>query len=127
MIKKKKAKIPFVIWQHGQSFRREQKKTKKHQRLKEFHVIEFQIIFNEDVGYEKILQPVKKTIEKFVGRCRLVPQKRKPKYAKWTRDIELSSTGMELGSISMRTDFEGACVLEIAIGTDRLLLNSKDL
>ena len=51
---KKGDKPPFVIWQHGKSFRREQKKTRKHMRLKEFYQLEFQIIYDADRPHYKI-------------------------------------------------------------------------
>jgi glycyl-tRNA synthetase len=128
---KKGQKPPFVVWQHGKSFRREQKKTKKHMRLKEFYQLEFQIIYDPEekpTGLEKLVKEIKNEIQKFVGRCRLVDA-RPPHYAKWTKDVELSKTNMELASISERNDFPGnnngndLKVLEIAIGTDRVVFN----
>jgi glycyl-tRNA synthetase len=128
-------KPPFVIWQHGKSFRREQKKPKKHMRLKEFYQLEFQIIYSEDhpkINAKEIIKAVKDEIQEYVGRCRTVSTN-PPHYATWTKDIERSSNDMELASISERTDFKPKIkrfsngndlkVLEIAIGTDRIVYN----
>ena len=134
---------PFVVWQHGKSFRREQTKTRKHQRLKEFYQLEIQLFdrpcrFTNQAEMMKVIQGLKKAIQFFVGRCKVVDAKA-PSYAEWTKDIVLSKTGMELASISLRNDFnlrhnadvrdpsrgsEIVC-LEFAIGTDRVVMNTK--
>ena len=119
-------KLPMVVWQHGKSFRREQKKSRKHMRLKEFYQLEFQIIYDEDhprIDYDHLIKAVKSVIQDYVGRCRTVKAKA-PHYSKRTKDIELSKTKMELASISERTDFPDANVIEIAIGTDRIVFNA---
>lgn len=55
--------------------------------------------------------------------ARIVPSDRLPGYSLHTDDIEVNFNGRwtEVASISTRTDFEGAQVLEIAIGIDRLV------
>jgi glycyl-tRNA synthetase len=134
---------PFVVWQHGKSFRREQTKTRKHQRLKEFYQLEIELFdvpcrFTNKAEVMKLIQAVKKSIQSFVGRCKVVDAKA-PSYAEWTKDIILSKTGMELASISLRKDFpvryradvrdpsagQEIVVLEFAIGTDRVVMNTK--
>ena len=119
--------LPFVVWQHGKSFRREQKKTRKHMRLKEFYQLEFQVIYDSDksVDYKKLVRTVKRIIQKFVGRTRTVDSKA-PHYSLKTTDIEHSKTNMELASISERTDFPLGKVIEIAIGTDRVVFISQE-
>jgi glycyl-tRNA synthetase (class II) len=54
---------------------------------------------------------------------RIVPSDRLPGYSLRTDDIEVDFNGRwtEVASISTRTDFEGAQVLEIAIGIDRVV------
>lgn len=118
--------LPFVVWQHGKSFRKEQKKTRKHMRLKEFYQLEFQIIYKEDhakIDHKKLIRTVKGIVQDYVGRCRTVKAK-PPHYSKRTTDIQLSKTKMELASISERTDFPDGKVMEIAIGTDRIVFNA---
>ena len=133
---KRGEKPPFVIWQHGKSFRREQNKTKKHMRLKEFYQLEFQIFYDEalphpKINAKKLIKEVKNEIQDYIGRCRVVDAK-PPHYAEWTKDIERSKNSVEIASISERNDFKGPSddinikVLEIAIGTDRVVFNHFD-
>jgi hypothetical protein len=133
---KRGEKPPFVIWQHGKSFRREQNKTKKHMRLKEFYQLEFQIFYDEalphpKINAKKLIKEVKDEIQDYIGRCRVVDAK-PPHYAEWTKDIERSKNSVEIASISERNDFKGPSddinikVLEIAIGTDRVVFNHFD-
>ncbi len=56
-----------------------------------------------------------------VGQCRMVLSDRLPDYSDETVDIEHAESTMELCSISKRKDFEGAKVLEVAVGTDRVV------
>jgi hypothetical protein len=55
------------------------------------------------------------------GRQRIVDSDRLPDYSESTKDVEHVESGMELCSISKRKDFEGAKVLEVAVGTDRVV------
>lgn len=119
-----KVRMPLVVWQHGKSFRREQDQPTKFMRLKEFHQLEFQCIYSPTTAMdyaEKLIPDVAKCLARFVGETRLVASDRLPDYSESTMDIEHVESGMELCSCSKRKDFEGAKVLEIAIGTDRVV------
>lgn len=142
-------KPPFVIWQTGKSFRREQDQVTKNMRLKEFYQQEFQCIYAADTlndYHTAVLEPVREMLAEMVGRgkrTRIVESDRLPSYSEITMDIEVQTESyvfateknqwMEICSISRRTDFpmkakfqtkkkiveKDLLVLEIAIGLDR--------
>lgn len=118
-----KAKLPLCIYQVGQSFRREQDKSLSNMRLKAFYQLEFQCVYSLNTAndYQSIMLPkLQEIFERLLGACRIVESDRLPAYSLKTVDIERG--GMELASISVRTDFsEQARVLEIAIGLDRVV------
>jgi glycyl-tRNA synthetase len=119
-----KVRMPLVVWQHGKSFRREQDQPTKFMRLKEFHQLEFQCIYSLTTGVdyaEKLIPAVLVALEDLAGYCRIVKSDRLPDYSESTMDIEHVESGMELCSCSKRLDFDGAKVLEIAVGTDRVV------
>lgn len=124
----RKVRLPVVVYQHGKSFRREQDQATKYMRLKEFYQLELQIAFSATTAtdYLKWLLPtVKSTIEGFIGECVVETSDRLPSYSTETTDIVRAQNSMEVCSISRRTDFEGAKILEVAIGTDRIVYNTK--
>ena len=124
-----KYKPPIVVWQHGKSFRREQDQPTKFMRLKEFYQLEFQIIFSEKTAndYSILLYPeVCNLISNMIGDCRIETSDRIPDYSEETIDIICNKTDMEVCSMSKRKDFDGFKVIEIAIGTDRLIYNFKN-
>lgn len=127
-------KPPFVVWQTGKSFRREQDQVTKNMRLKEFYQQEFQCIYTTETKndyQEAILEPVRAMIGEMVGLpTRIIESDRLPSYSLRTMDVEawLAEPGpgpfearvapsidhppgcyhgrwMELCSISKRTDF----------------------
>jgi glycyl-tRNA synthetase len=127
---------PMVVWQHGKSFRREQDQPTKFMRLKEFHQLEFQIIFSETTANDysiPLMKTVFEMIQKMIGPCKTEDSDRLPSYAEWTKDIvhlkdERFENDMEVCSVSLRKDFpelnyggkiQKNKVLEVAIGTDR--------
>jgi glycyl-tRNA synthetase len=130
---------PFVIWQAGKSFRKEQDQVSKNMRLKEFYQQEFQCIYASDTlndYQEKVLEPLRKLVEDILALpTRVVPSDRLPSYSMRTVDLEVDNGDkwMEVCSISKRTDFtmkknfgnkeKTFLVLEIAMGLDRLLWN----
>lgn len=136
-------KPPFVVWQAGKSFRREQVQPTKHMRLKEFYQQEFQCIYTSDTAndyHAAILEPVRKMISDVVSLpTRLVESDRLPSYSEITMDVEVDNGDkwMEVCSISRRTDFpqkasfatrkgvveKDLLVLEVAVGLDRVLYN----
>jgi glycyl-tRNA synthetase len=143
LLNHQKAKPPFVVWQAGKSFRREQDQVTKNMRLKEFYQQEFQCIFTEDTFMDyhtACLEPVRKMISEQVPlSARLVDSDRLPSYSLKTIDVELDNGDkwMEVASISKRIDFpikaqfqakdkvieKSLLVVEIAIGLDRLIYN----
>ena len=136
-------KPPFVVWQAGKSFRREQDQVTKNMRLKEFYQQEFQCIYTADTGadyHTLILEPVRQMIEdQLMMPTQLVPSDRLPSYSEITTDVEVYNGDkfMEVCSISRRTDFpekarfeskkgiveKDLLVLEVAIGLDRCIYN----
>ncbi len=136
-------KPPFVVWQTGKSFRREQDQVTKNMRLKEFYQQEFQCIYTSDTMndyHAAVLEPVCRMIQEMVGlTARIVESDRLPSYSETTMDVEVNNGDkwMELCSISRRTDFpqkaifqtkkkvveKDLLVLEIAIGLDRCVYN----
>lgn len=136
-------KPPFVIWQVGKSFRREQDQVTKNMRLKEFYQQEFQCIYTADTMndyHSAILEPVRKMIAEMLNLpSRIVESDRLPSYSEITMDVEVDNGDkwMEVCSISKRTDFpqkakfqtkkklveKDLLVLEIAIGLDRCVYN----
>jgi len=124
-----KIKLPIVIWQHGKSFRKEQDQVIKNMRLKEFYQLEYQIMFSPSTANDysvKLIPEIKRIIELFIGPCRVEPSDRIPDYAEWTQDIVREANNMEVCSVSLRHDFDLAKVLEVAVGTDRLVYNHFD-
>lgn len=121
-----KARLPLVIWQHGKSFRREQDQATKKMRLKEFYQLEFQCIYSANTANDyslAVIPAVKEMISKMIGECYIEASDRLPDYSESTTDIVCYRNKMEVCSISKRKDFEGAKVLEVAIGTDRCVYN----
>jgi glycyl-tRNA synthetase len=130
---------PFVVWQTGKSFRREQDQVTKNMRLKEFYQQEFQCIYATDTlneYQEKVLEPLRKLVENILALpTRIVDSERLPSYSLKTLDIEVDNGDkwMEVCSISKRTDFtmkkkfgskeKEFFVLEVAMGLDRLVYN----
>ena len=128
-------KPPFVVWQRGKSFRREQDQPQKHMRLKEFYQLEFQSFYTADTYndyHDNCLDAVEKAFADIIPLpTRLVESDRLPDYSERTMDVEVDNGDkwMEVCSISKRTDFEGKfrekdmLNLEIAIGLDRVVYN----
>ena len=144
-------KPPFVVWQTGKSFRREQDQVTKNMRLKEFYQQEFQCIYTADTMndyHAAVLEPVRKMLGEMIGvTTRIVESDRLPSYSETTMDVEAHTESyifnkendkwMEICSISRRTDFpqkakfqakkkiieKDLLVLEIAIGLDRCVYN----
>ena len=126
---RRKVRLPFVVWQHGKSFRREQDQPTKFMRLKEFHQLEFQILFAESTkaDYSATVVPgVCDMISSIVGPCKVEPSDRLPDYAEWTQDVICLKSEMEVCSMSIRKDFPQSRNLEVAIGTDRCVVNFQN-
>ena len=124
-----KVRMPIVVWQHGKSFRNEQDQPNKFMRLKEFYQLEFQIIYGKTTAndyYTPILEEVRKMISDMIGPCDIIKSDRLPDYSEITMDIMCLRSNMEVCSISKRKDFENGNVIEVAIGTDRILYNFQE-
>ena len=124
-----KQKPPVVIFQHGKSFRREQDQSTKFMRLKEFYQLEFQIIFGATTANDystKLYPDVLKAISNMIGECRIEASNGLPDYSEETTDIVCMKSDMEVCSMSKRKDLEGYKVIEIAIGTDRMIFNFQN-
>lgn len=122
----RKVRLPLCIWQHGKSFRREQDQVTRNMRLKEFYQLEFQCIYGLTTAndYSTVVVPrVHLALHKLLGPCRIEASDRLPDYSESTQDIVVEFNSMEVCSISKRRDFEGAKVLEVAVGTDRCVYN----
>lgn len=120
----RKIKLPFVVWQHGKSFRNEQDQVVKNIRLKEFYQLEFQILYSPSTMNDysiSLIPAVEKMISNLIGQCKIEDSDRIPDYAEWTKDVVCINTNLEVCSISKRTDLEDINVLEVAIGTDRCI------
>lgn len=121
-----KLKLPFCIWQHGKSFRKEQDQPTKHMRLKEFYQLEFQVLFSSNTFndyYPHLVEEVTKSLSFFLPNCKTEKSDRLPDYSTETTDVIYD--GMEICSISRRKDFsENIKNVEIAIGTDRCVYNA---
>lgn len=120
---------PLVVYQHGKSFRREQDQSTKFMRLKEFYQLEFQILYSPSTKNDyslSLIPAVQQMIEEMIGPCHVEDSDRLPDYAEWTRDVVCDRNNMEVCSISKRKDYEGMIVLEVAIGTDRVIYNFKE-
>lgn len=129
-----KFKPPVIIFQHGKSFRKEQDQPTKFMRLKEFYQLEFQIIFGQTTMNDysvKLYDDVQLLFNKLLGDCYIEISDRLPDYSEETKDIVFCNPHvnpnilekMELCSMSKRKDLEGYKVIEIAIGTDRVIYN----
>jgi glycyl-tRNA synthetase len=117
-----KVRMPLVVWQHGKSFRKEQDQPTKFMRLKEFYQLEFQIIYSNSTAKDyslELIPAVAKALKQLVGETTVVDSDRIPAYAEWTKDVQHGE--MELCSISKRKDYPDAQVLEVAVGTDRVV------
>jgi glycyl-tRNA synthetase len=145
MLAMRAARPPFVVWQAGQSFRREQDHPRKLLRLKAFYQQEFQCFYTADTAndyHEAVLPAVAAAVRDATAlETRTVPSERLPSYSRRTTDVEVfwNDRWAEMASVSTRTDFAARycvtlrdnrvkelelLVLEIALGLDRLTVVS---
>lgn len=122
--------LPLCVWQVGKSYRQERNDGASANKLRffEFTQAEWQCIYGENTGADyraAVLPRLLAKVAFLTGTAvRTVPSDRLPAYSLQTDDIEvLRSNGRwtEVASISTRTDFAGARVLEIAFGLDRMV------
>jgi len=125
------AKFPFCVWQHGKSFRVEANDgaTSAKLRFNEFYQLEFQCFYSESSKCDYmsyLLSDIQQSMLHFLNKeIRITQSDRIPSYSEKTYDLEClyNNKTMELASCSIRNDFdiEGIKVLEMAIGTDRVI------
>lgn len=129
-LKEGKAKLPLCIWQHGKSFRVESNDGARVSRLRfnEFYQLEFQCIYaiGTHANYSSIKDSLAPLLQDIclAKQVRVIECDRTPSYSEKTWDIEVfwHEMWMEVASISLRKDYsDDHKVLEIAIGTDRLV------
>lgn len=134
---------PLCVWQHSKSFRREQDQSMSQMRLKEFYQLEFQCIYNATTKNNYQDNCIEQIAQMFLNilhlPTRIVLSDRLPAYSLKTIDIEVQNNHkwMEVCSVSLRNDFKYPykinnkdcefLVLEIALGTDRLLYNLEQV
>lgn len=115
-----KKMLPMCVWQHGKSFRNESNSETMRAsklRLREFWQLEFQLICSEGTQAPYLAESLDSLIDNFGGEKVIVDDL--PHYSKMTLDWEIN--GIEVASLSQRTDLEGYDLFEVAIGTDRLV------
>lgn len=123
-------RLPLVVYQHQKSFRKEQDKTLANMRLKEFYQLEYQILFSDSTKndyYPQILECINNVITKYVDNSHTELSDRLPVYSEITTDVVMDKNNMEVCSISKRSDYPkpNIKVIEVAIGTCRLIYNKK--
>ncbi len=126
-------KLPLCVWQVGKSYRREASDGANAAKLRffEFTQAEWQCIYglNTMADYREVVMPALSAklgwlCGKSPDQVRIVPSDRLPGYSERTDDVEIlrdSGRWTEVCSVSTRTDFEGARVLEVAVGLDRVV------
>lgn len=143
LLRQQEAVPPMCIWQHSKSFRREQDQSMAHMRLKEFYQLEFQCIYSKSTKNDYQESCIEQIAQMFMDilhlPTRIVVSDRLPDYSVRTLDVEVQNTHkwMEVCSVSLRKDFASDVkinnkdmeywVLEIAMGTDRLLHNLREV
>lgn len=129
--------LPLCVVQSGLSFRREQDKTLKHLRLKQFYQLEFQFLYDADSKADYVSffrNAVFEALSVWYPEIKREPSDRLPSYSKSTEDIVAIAPDryeIEIASMSDRTDSPIPNVrnIEIAIGLDRLtaLISNKQI
>lgn len=112
--------LPLCYWQAGKSFRDEKKgETMRASklRLREFWQMEFQLFCLPGTKADYIGRAVSVLAERYGGEASVADEL--PHYSICTIDWMLN--GLEVAGCSIRTDFEGLEVHEVAVGLDRLV------
>jgi len=112
--------LPLCYWQAGKSFRDEKKgETMRASklRLREFWQMEFQLFCLPDTKADYIKAALDALLARYGGSY--VPADELPHYSRRTLDWVMRD--LEVAGCSVRTDFEGLEVHEVAIGLDRLV------
>lgn len=119
--------LPLCYWQAGKSFRDEShgetmRATKL--RLREFWQMEFQLFCLPDTKADYLTAALDTLTKRYGGTA--VAASELPHYSRKTVDWHMGD--LEVAGCSLRTDFAGLEVTEIALGLDRLvaLMGTKD-
>lgn len=123
----RKKQMPIVLWQYGKSFRDEQSRPMDELRFKEFYQLEYQLFFAPDTKADYFAaceEAVKKTVMSIVTALisidmNQVKQEALAHYSVRTTDVIVDGK-LEVAAISERKDFDGAKVVEVSVGLDRL-------
>lgn len=137
----RKKQMPAVLWQYGKSFRDEQARPMGDLRFREFYQLEYQLFFAPDSKADYFAACTDASIEAVKSVTHLTPETIRVEsfdlahYSEKTTDIysctleKHPTTGHpikhEVAAISQRKDFEGASVVEVSVGLDRLTALSK--
>ena len=121
----RKKQMPIVLWQFGKSFRDEQARPMAELRFREFYQLEYQLFFSPETKADYFGACVTATVEatsRLCGGGSVRPVSvfgaELAHYAESTTDIMVGE--IEVAAISLRKDFEGARVVEVSVGLDRL-------
>jgi glycyl-tRNA synthetase (class II) len=124
----RKKQMPICLWQYGKSFRDEQSRPMAELRFKEFYQLEYQLFFSRDTkaDYFKACtfataQAVHSVTGKETQQMDVLGADL-AHYSARTTDMYVlaGETAIEVAAISERRDFEGAQVVEVSVGLDRL-------
>lgn len=112
--------LPLCYWQAGKSFRNEKnaetmRATKL--RLREFWQMEFQLFCLPGTKADFLGEAVQALVARYGGEARDAAEL--PHYSRRTVDWHMGD--LEVAGCSLRTDFPGLEVTEIALGLDRLV------
>jgi glycyl-tRNA synthetase (class II) len=133
---KRKKEMPVCLWQFGKSFRDEQSRPFGELRFKEFYQLEYQFFFAPDSKadyFETALHAALEAVEctTWAPVVVKVEGKELAHYSLRTTDIYLpfmnEKDNIEVTAVSERKDFEGAKVVEISVGLDRLTAHQSIL
>jgi|SRR3990172_5332004 len=134
----RKKQMPICLWQYGKSFRDEQARPMGELRFREFYQLEYQLFFSPDTKADYFGTCVNAAADAICGvthtlpKAVPVPEDELAHYSAKTFDLywwaydtnektgEQFEIRHEVAAISERKDFEGAKVMEVSVGLDRL-------
>jgi len=130
----RKKQMPIVLWQYGKSFRDEQARPMNELRFREFYQLEYQLFFSPDTKadyFDACVRACSQSVNSITNETILgveLGEKDLAHYSAKTTDIYVHKehakdepeVSVEVAAISERKDFEGARVVEVSVGLDRL-------
>jgi len=117
--------LPLCLWQHGKSFREEDKPDTMRAtklRLVEFNQLEFELFASSNTKAKYIEKALNKIVESF-GVGEVIEADTLPHYSRKTLDWEID--GLEVAGCSERTDWPDGVIYEMSFGLDRLVAVMK--